>query len=194
MSAVIAVPELMAEAATDMATIGSNLSAAHMTAKAVTVAVLPAAADEVSASIAHLFSGYGQDYQKLAGEAAASYEHFVQHLTASAGSYASAEAANTALLQPLTATADSIGSAIGAFWDQLVNMFNAAVGQLGNMLTGFLNELLGSIVLALFVSFLVGLFVLLPLSLTLSLIVLGLPFDLVYAIFALFGINLFTLI
>src|SRR5262249_49755832 len=43
---------------------------------------------------------------------------------------AHAEAANTALLRPLAATADSIGSAIGAFWDQLVNLFNAAAGQL----------------------------------------------------------------
>jgi hypothetical protein len=130
MSTVIAVPELMTEAATDLATIGTNLSAAHMTAAAPTVAVLPAAADEVSAGIAHLFSGYAEDYQKLAGEAAASYEQFVQHLTASAGAYASAEAANTALLQPLAATADSIRSAVGAFWDQLGTMFNTAVGQL----------------------------------------------------------------
>src|SRR5262249_34977991 len=127
---VIAVPELMAEAATDLATIGTNLSAAHMTAAADTVAVLPAAADEVSASIAHLFSGYGDDFQKKAGQAATSYAQFVQHLTASAGAYVSAEDANTALLQPLTATTDSIGSAIGAFWDEQVNMFNAAVNQL----------------------------------------------------------------
>jgi hypothetical protein len=152
MSAVIAVPELMDEAATDLATIGSNLSAAHMTAAAPTLAVLPAAADEVSKSIAHLFSGYGQEYQKLAGQAAASYEQFVQHLTASAGAYASAEAANTALLQPLTATADSIGSAIGAFWDQLVNMFNAAVGQLGILLSE----------LSAWISLLIGLAVLWP--------------------------------
>ncbi len=197
MSAVIAVPELMAEAATDMATIGSNLSAAHMTAAAATVAVLPAAADEVSASIAHLFSGYGQDYQKLAGESAASYEHFVQHLTASAGAYASAEAANTAaLLQPLTATADSIGSAIGAFWDQLVNMFNAAVGQLGNLLTSLWNQFLTILqtilewILALgVVAAIFGLFG--GLVLLGVLLILSIPLQyLVIAIAGLFGINL----
>ena len=58
MSYVIAAPEMMAATATDLATIGSNLSVAHLTAAAPTVAVTPAAADEVSASIAHLFSGY----------------------------------------------------------------------------------------------------------------------------------------
>jgi hypothetical protein len=99
MSAVIAVPELMAQAATDLATIGDTLSAAHLTAAVPTVAVLPAAADEVSTGIAHLFSGYGQEYQKLAGEVAASYEQFAQHLTASAGAYAGAEDAIAAFLQ-----------------------------------------------------------------------------------------------
>jgi hypothetical protein len=54
-----------------------------------------------SASIAHLMSGYGQEYQALAGQAAAFQEQFVQNLTASTGSFTSAEAANTALLQPL---------------------------------------------------------------------------------------------
>jgi hypothetical protein len=52
---VIAAPETMTSAATDFATIGSNLSAAHIAVAAPTVAVLPAAADEVSAGIAHLF-------------------------------------------------------------------------------------------------------------------------------------------
>lgn len=120
MSAVIAVLDLMEAAASDLAKIGDALNAAHLTESAPTIAVLPAAADEVSASIAHLFSGYGQEYQKLAGEAAAFHEQFVQHLTASAGAYASAEAANTALLQPLT--------------DPLVNSVNAAVGQFGNLI------------------------------------------------------------
>jgi hypothetical protein len=40
---VIAAPEMMAAAATDVATIGSNLSAAH-TAAAPTLAVIPATA------------------------------------------------------------------------------------------------------------------------------------------------------
>ena len=114
MSYVMAAPEMIAAAATDVAAVGSTLSAAHMAAAAPTVAVIPAAADEVSASIAHLFSRHAQDYHALAGQAAAFHEQFVQHLTASAGSFASAEAANVSLLQPLTASAASIGSAISA--------------------------------------------------------------------------------
>ncbi len=53
MSYVTVAPEMMAAAATDVAAVGSTLSAAHLAAAAPTVAVMPAAADEVSGSIAH---------------------------------------------------------------------------------------------------------------------------------------------
>ena len=130
MSYVMAASEMIASAATDLATIGSDLGAAHTAAAASTVAVPPAAADEVSANIAQLFSRQAQDYQALAGRVAAFHEQFVQNLTASAGSYAGAEAANTALLQPLTTIANSIGSAIGALWDRVVNLFNAVLNAI----------------------------------------------------------------
>jgi PE family len=110
MSSVTAAPELISTAATDLANIGSNLSAAHMAAAAPTTGVVPAAADEVSASIAHLFSAHAQDYQALAGRAAAFHHQFMQNLAASAGSYASAEAANAAVLKPLNAVAGSVAS------------------------------------------------------------------------------------
>jgi hypothetical protein len=97
MSYVIAAPEMMTSAATDLATIGSNVSAAHLAAAARTVAVLPAAADEVSASIAHLFSQHAASYQALAGQASAFQEQFVQHLTAGAVSYANTEAFNVTI-------------------------------------------------------------------------------------------------
>ncbi len=122
MSAVIAVPDLMAEAVKDVASIGSTVNAAHMVAAAPTVAVIPAAADEVSAGIAHLFSVHAQDYQALAGQAAASHEQFVQHLTASAGSYSSTEAANIALLQPLTAIAAPVAGAAVAAQDTFTDL------------------------------------------------------------------------
>ncbi len=125
MSAVIATPEMMASAATDLATIGSNVSAAHMVAAAPTLAVIPAAADEVSASIAHLFSVHAQDYQALAGQAAAFNDQFVQHFAAGAFSYAGTEATNDALLQPLTAIPGLIGGAVTAFWNELVNMLTS---------------------------------------------------------------------
>ena len=109
MSYVIAAPEMIAAAATDLATIGSTLSAAH-TAAVPTLAVMPAGADEISVSIARLFSRYAQDYQALAGQAAPFHEQFVHHLNASAGSYASAEAANASSLQALSASASSHAS------------------------------------------------------------------------------------
>jgi hypothetical protein len=101
MAYVIAAPEMMAAAAADLAAIGSNVSAAHLVAAARTTSVIPAAADEVSASIAHLFSQHAASYQALAGRAAAFQEQFVQHLTAGAFSYTSIEAAITSFLQNL---------------------------------------------------------------------------------------------
>ena len=71
MSYVMAAPEMIAAAATDVAAVGSTVSAAHMAAAPPTIAVIPAAADEVSASIAQLFSRCAQDYHALAGQAAA---------------------------------------------------------------------------------------------------------------------------
>ena len=102
MAYVVADPEMMT-AAGDLAAIGSNVNAAHMVAAARTASAIPAAADEVSTGIAQLFSAHAQDYQTLAGQAAAFHDQFVQHLTASA--YASAEAANVSLL-----TADAAAS------------------------------------------------------------------------------------
>ena len=101
MSYVIAAPEMMTSAATDLATIGSNVNAAHMVAAARTSSVIPAAADEVSASIAHLFSQHAANYQALAAQAAAFNDQFVQHLTAGAFSYTDIEATLAWLLQNL---------------------------------------------------------------------------------------------
>jgi hypothetical protein len=126
MSYVIAAPEMMTSAATDLDSLGSMLSEAHTLAAARTVAVLPAAADEVSAGIAHLFSAHAQEYQALAGRAAAFEEQFAQHLIASAGSFARSEAANSALLRPLAGSASSIFNPINAFVEQISNFLNAA--------------------------------------------------------------------
>ena len=70
MSYVIAAPEMMTAAATDLAGIGSTLTEEHTAAAALTVGLVPAAADEVSAGVAHLFSRYAEDFQGLAGRAA----------------------------------------------------------------------------------------------------------------------------
>jgi hypothetical protein len=114
MSYVIAAPEMMTSAASDLATIGSDVSAAHLAAATPTVSLIPAAADEVSAAVTHLFSQHAANYQALAGQAAAFQQQFVQHLTASASSFAHAEAANTALFHRVTAAqANPIGTIVG---------------------------------------------------------------------------------
>ena len=60
MSFVTASPEMMTAAATDLASLGSTLSAANTAAATRTTGVLAAAEDEVSAAISGLFSGHGQ--------------------------------------------------------------------------------------------------------------------------------------
>jgi predicted RecA/RadA family phage recombinase len=118
MAHVIAAPEMMTAAATDVATIGSNVNAAHMVAAARTTSVIPAAVDEVSTGIAQLFSQHAANYQTLAGQAAAFHDQFVQHLTAGAFSYASIEAALASFLQDLNVSADSFVSTIATLTPQ----------------------------------------------------------------------------
>ena len=101
MAYVIADPEMMTSAATDLAAIGSNVNAAHMVAATRTTSVIPAAADEVSTGIAQLFSQHATNYHATAAQAAAFNDQFVQHLTAGAFSYASIEAAIASLLHDL---------------------------------------------------------------------------------------------
>jgi PE family protein len=85
MSFVIAAPEIMTSAATDLAIIGSNVNVANAAAAAPTTGVLAAAGDEVSAAIAAVFSAHGQGFQALGAQAAVFHEQFVQALTAGAG-------------------------------------------------------------------------------------------------------------
>ena len=120
MSNVMAVPEMMAAAATDVSAIGSTINAAHMAAAAPTVGVIPAAADEVSASIAQLFSGVAQDFHALVGQAATFGQQFAQHLNVGAGSYAAAEAVNAASLG--LPDVNSLVSTISALPGQLLSM------------------------------------------------------------------------
>src|ERR1700739_3821033 len=96
MSSLIAVPELITTAATALSNIGSTLCAAPPPAAPPTTGVRPAAEYEVSAAIAAVFCAHGQGFQALGAQAAAFHDQFVQALSAGAGSYVSAEAANVA--------------------------------------------------------------------------------------------------
>ena len=96
MSYLVAAPESLTSAATDLATIGSNLGAARAAAATLTTGVLAAAEDEVSVAIAAVFSAHGEGFQALGAQAAVFHEQFVQALIAGAGSYVGAEGANVA--------------------------------------------------------------------------------------------------
>ncbi|MGV0478562.1 PE family protein, partial [Mycobacterium kansasii] len=101
MSFVSVDPEFLASAAADVDNIGSALSAANAAAKAPTIGVLAAGADEVSAAVASLFSGHAQVYQALSAEAARFHQQFMQALSTAGTTYARAEAANASPLQNL---------------------------------------------------------------------------------------------
>ena len=77
MSFLIAVPEMVAAAATDLARVGSTISAANAAAVAPTSSVIAAGADEVSASIAALFGAHAEAYQALSAQAATFHNQFV---------------------------------------------------------------------------------------------------------------------
>lgn len=86
---------MLASAATDLAGIGSALSAANAAAAAPTTAMLAACADVV----ASLFARHAQAYQALSLQATAFHQQFVQALTGAGGAYAAAEAVNAAVAQ-----------------------------------------------------------------------------------------------
>ncbi|ODR03125.1 hypothetical protein BHQ20_01675 [Mycobacterium intermedium] len=60
---------------------------------------MEAAEDEVSAAAASLFSGFAREYQAIGVQVEAFHQQFVRTLTANAGAYATAEAANANPLQ-----------------------------------------------------------------------------------------------
>jgi PE family len=89
-------PELLSEAAGDLAGIGSTMSAANAAAAGPTGGVVPAAADEVSALTAAQFAAHAGRYQAVSAAAAAVHSMLVSTLQTSATSYAATEAANAA--------------------------------------------------------------------------------------------------
>jgi hypothetical protein len=96
---VIAAPEFVTAAASDLAHIGSTISAANVAALAPTSGVLAAGADEVSMSVAALFGAHAQAYQALSAQAASFHQQFVALMNSGAGQYAATEAANASPLQ-----------------------------------------------------------------------------------------------
>ncbi|ORB83311.1 PE family protein [Mycobacterium kansasii] len=94
MTYVVTEPEAFTTAAAALATASSAVASRNATAAAVTTAVIPAAADEVSALVARRFGIHGERYQQVSAQAMAIHQDFVAALQASARSYAAAETAN----------------------------------------------------------------------------------------------------
>src|SRR6516165_830134 len=138
MSYVIAAPEIMTSAATDLSNIGSALTAAKAAAAAPTTGIVVAAQDEVSAAIAAVFSAHGQGFAALGAQAAAFHDQFVQALTAGAGSYAGAEAANVAAFaaNPAAAVVQDLLNLINAPFLALTGRPLIGNGANGAPLTG----------------------------------------------------------
>ncbi len=95
----------MSAAATDVASIGSQVAMATQGVAGATTRVMVAADDEVSTAIAAVFSAHGQAYQALSSQAVAFHERFVQALTGTAGAYAATECANAS---PLAAVEQAV--------------------------------------------------------------------------------------
>jgi hypothetical protein len=115
---------------------------------------VPAAADDVSAAIATVFSAHGQGYQRLSAQVAAFHEQFVQSLTASANTYAAAEAnAVQTLRNAVNAPAQAVlghpligggaGNAGGVVSNAVGRVESVLLGNGGTGLTGGGSGLLG---------------------------------------------------
>ena len=85
MGFVTAAPDVLSLAAAEVADVGSALTAAHTAAVSSTTKLVAAAGDEVSAAIAELFGGYGQQFQSLSAQAATFHALFVRALNARGG-------------------------------------------------------------------------------------------------------------
>ncbi|GFG95885.1 PE family protein [Mycobacterium timonense] len=94
MSFVFDAPDEPSAAAANLQSIGAAPNAESAAAESPTVAVVPAAADEVSVLTAARFAAHAQRFQELSARAAAIQDLMAVMLAASAGSYAATEAAN----------------------------------------------------------------------------------------------------
>ncbi|MBW0019388.1 MAG: PE family protein [Mycobacterium sp.] len=99
MSYVIAAPEYVAAAATDLMNIGSAIGNANSAATAPITGVMAPGADEVSAMLTALFASQAQAYQALSAQAAMFHDQFVQLMNTAGSQYALTEATNASPLQ-----------------------------------------------------------------------------------------------
>lgn len=110
MSFINVTPDIISQAAGDLESIGSNLTAANAAAAMPTTGLLPAGADEVSIAITQLLGIHAQDYQALSNLATNFHTQFVDLLNNGASQYLIAEAANAE--QALASAGASVGNAV----------------------------------------------------------------------------------
>ena len=94
MSFVSVTPDVVGEAAGELDSIGSALSAANAAAAASTTGIVAPGADAVSAAVAALLGAHAEEYQAVGAQAADFHSQFVSLLNAGTGSYVSTELAN----------------------------------------------------------------------------------------------------
>ena len=133
MAYVLADPEMMTAAASDLATIGSDLSAAHLVAAARTTSVIPAAADDVSAGIANLMSTHARAFQAMAQSASTFHQQFTHNINAAAASYSSAESGIAAKLTPTFPTLSDFFQASQSDFATAIGNFDASFGSFPNL-------------------------------------------------------------
>ncbi|GAB3037341.1 PE family protein [Mycobacterium bourgelatii] len=137
MSFVSVMPELLQDAARDLAGIRSALVEATATVAGPTTSIAAAAQDEVSFAISSLFGSFGREFQVVSAEAQAYHEQFANLVRAGAGAYLSAEAANAEQAVLGMASNGSAAAASPALFDS----FGALVSNTATNLQGLRDAL-----------------------------------------------------
>jgi PE family/PPE-SVP subfamily C-terminal region len=143
-------PEELAAAAGKLGVIGSASTAQNAAAGAPTTGLIPAAADEVSALQAALFTAFGTLYQQVSAEATAMYDAFVNTLGASAGTYQATEALNSSAAGstlPSALAAVAAPAAVDTPAGDLANLLDIGVGNWGSAASNFLGLANGGLLL-----------------------------------------------
>ncbi|OBF51002.1 hypothetical protein A5787_07705 [Mycobacterium sp. 852002-50816_SCH5313054-b] len=139
MSFVTVAPDMAQQAAQDLADIRALMVEAASKASAPTTAVVPAAADEVSAAISAMFGDFGQKFQWANAQAQAFHAEFVKLINAGAAAYASTELANAeqAVANAINAPTETVlGSPFVPGGVAVAAQSAGATGLLGGLLGG----------------------------------------------------------
>ncbi|GFG77846.1 hypothetical protein MPRG_11220 [Mycobacterium paragordonae] len=151
MSFVVVSPEVVSQAASDVARIGSDVSAGSAAAVMPTTQVAAAAGDEVSAAIAALFGTHAREYQAVAAQAAGFQDQIVAALRSAAAEYAGAEVSAAAWLQGSATAAAAAASPVAGVFQLLVYgpthtvsqwWINSVFGQVLDPILNFPTQLL----------------------------------------------------